>query len=606
MKWSGLIRKLLLGIVLIEVMMLSILVYNSVRLLNSTHAELFERTVNEEVTLMSSLLAGGVSVRDRALINENLQMFSKQANVIYAVVYDRRNRVLAKVGEEPATFNADKYFSDAVSDGVYDTEFKIQIDGRVFGALRAGFSVTEIAALSDKAKLQNTIIAITEIILSILVTVLIGMYLVKRISVLQQGARALQDGNYEYQMPVTTNDELGELANAYNKLGLSLAGSNRELLEKQNEIQQEATRFSSLLNSVNAVIFEASVDPFSISFVNKEAENLLGYPLLDWQDPFFLQNIAHEDDVQSLKAFVENPVSEEYSSFDYRVRKNNGEMIWLRQITNIEKTSGQGSINVILFDITKEKQNSDVERARDIALAENRTKNIFLANMSHELRTPLNAIIGYSELIYDENESGGEIDRAVVSEDLDKITRSARHLLSLINEVLDISKINAGKFDLIITEFTVQEFIKDVIDMVAPLAEKNNNRLTVNLRNDFTIFTDRQRLHQVVVNICANACKFTENGDIELSVEHVEGANNYFLTVKDTGIGIKPEEMDLVFKEFARTGDVDQIEGTGLGLCISQKLCKVMGGEIEVSSEYNNGSTFVVSMPLMVRERKRA
>lgn len=605
MKWSGLIRKLLLGIVLIEVMMLSILVYNSVRLLNSTHAELFERTINEEAALLSSLLVSGLSVLDRALVNENLQLFSKQANVKYAVVYDRRNRVMAKVGVVPANFKVDESFEQAEIDGLYDTEFKIQLDDQVFGVLRAGFSVEEIATLSSKAKLQNTIIAITEIILSVLATVLIGLYLIKRISLLQKGARELQDGNYDYQMPVTSNDEIGELAIAYNKLGTSLASSKKELLEKQDEILQKATRFSRLLNSVNAVIYEASTNPFSINFVNKEAENLLGYPLSDWQYPSFLQTITHVDDVVTLKQFIQFPENEEFHSFDYRVCKNNGEILWLRQITNIEKNSGQDSINVILFDITKEKQNVDMERARDIALAENRTKNLFLANMSHELRTPLNAIIGYSELIYEENEGTAELDREMVAEDLGKITRSARHLLALINEVLDISKINAGKFDLNITEFNVQQLIKDVTDMVAPLAEKNNNQLTVKLNDDFTIHADQQRLHQVVVNICANACKFTENGAIELSVERDADASYYFIIVKDTGIGIKPEELNLVFQEFSRTEDVDKIEGTGLGLCLSQKLCKIMGGEILVSSEYKIGSTFTVSMPLLVRTHNR-
>ena len=605
MKWSGLIRKLLLGIVLIEITMLSILVYNSVRLLNSTHAELFERTVNEEVALMSSLLLGGVSVIDLALINENLELFSKQANVKYAVVYDRRNHLLAKVGNEPENFKVDEYFEQSETDGIYDTEIKIQLEGQVFGSLRAGFSVEEIAALSSKAKLQNTIIAITEIVLSIIATIFIGLYLTKRISLLQQGARALQYGNYGYQMAVNTNDELGELANAYNKLGISLASSKQKLLEKQDEIQQKATRFSSLLNSVNAVIFEASIHPFSITFVNEEAENLLGYPLGEWQDSGFLLSITHQDDVLPLRQFIENPESDEYRSLDYRARKKNGEIVWIRQITNVEKTSGEDSINVILFDITKEKRNADIERARDIALAENRTKNIFLANMSHELRTPLNAIIGYSELIYDENESESEIDREILSEDLDKITRSAKHLLSLINEVLDISRINAGKFDLNISEFNIQVLLKDVTDMVGPLAEKNNNQLIVHLQDDFTICADQQRLYQIVVNVCANACKFTENGVIELSVEHTPDAGYYFINVKDTGVGIKPEELDLIFDEFSRTGDVGKVEGTGLGLCLSQKLCREMGGEIHVSSEYNHGSTFSISMPILVRAKKR-
>ena len=607
MKWSGLIRKLLLGIVLIEVTMLSILVYNSVRLLNSTHSELFERTINEEVTLMGSLLLGGVSVRDRAVINENLQLFAKQPNVVYAVVYDRRDWLMGKVGTEPENFKADSSFAQAESDGVYDTEFVIELEGQVFGVLRAGFSVAEIVSLSAKAKLQNTIIAGTEIILSIVVTILVGLYLTRRISLLQRGARALQDGDYDYLIPDCSDDELGELATAYNELGQSLAHSQQEILQKQERIEQEAARLSNLLNSVNAIIFEATPNPFVINFINQEAEKLLGYPFAEWKNPEFLLRIAHEDDVTLLQQFLVSPEQEQFHSLDYRVYKQGGEMIWLRQITNVEKDSnGRESLTVILFDITKEKHNADVERARDIALAENRTKNLFLANMSHELRTPLNAIIGYSEMLQEENQYEAPLDRGMLAEDLNKITRSARHLLGLINEILDISRINAGKLELHVTEFGVQELVKDVADMIKPLAEKNSNELIVNLKDEFLIHADRQRLYQVVVNVCANACKFTESGKITLNVEREPGASYYVIEVQDTGIGIKAEELDSIFQEFIRTEDVDEIEGTGLGLCLSQKLCKVMGGEIQVSSVYQQGSIFTIIMPLLVRECKRA
>jgi PAS domain S-box-containing protein len=605
MKWSGLIRKLLAGILVIEIMMLSILVYNSVRLLNSTHSELFARTINEEVTLLSSLLVSGLSVRDLALINDNLQLFSRQANVKYAIVYDRRQRVMGKVGAVPEHFTPDENFQQAESDGIYDTEYKVQLDGEEFGTLRAGFSVQEIMQLSNKAKLQNTFIALTEIILTVTATIFIGIYLIRRITSLQRGARALQEGNFSYQIPANDKDELGELADAFNKLGASLESSNRELLEKQNEIQQRASRFSSLLNSVNAVIFEASTHPFCISFVNKEAENLLGYPPGEWYKPDFFRDIAHMDDLASIEAFIKNPENKTFHSFDYRAHKKDGEPIWLRQITNIDKTTANHTIHGVLIDVTKEKRNADVERARDIALAENRTKNLFLANMSHELRTPLNAIIGYSELIAEENETSEALDKQLVADDLDKIIRSAKHLLALINEVLDISKINAGKFDLHISKFEMEGLLQDVSDVIGPLAEKNNNKFTLQLNNTFFVHADRQRLYQVIVNLCANACKFTEDGHITLTVDYKPGASSYLIHVTDTGIGIKPEELELVFKEFERTEDVAKTEGTGLGLCLSQKLCKIMGGYITVSSEYGSGSTFTVSMPVLVRPLER-
>ena len=605
MKWSGLIRKLLAGILVIEIMMLSILVYNSVRLLNTTHAELFERTVNEEVTLLSSLLVGGLSVRDLALIHENLQLFSKQANVKYAVVYDRHDRVVGKVGNVPDNFVLDQSFHQTETDNVYDTEQKILFEGALFGTLRAGFSVEEILLLSETAKLQNTTIASIEIVLTILATIFVGIYLIKRITTLQTGARALQEGDYSYQIPVTDKDELGELADAFNKLGTSLDKSSKEILEKQDEIEKRAARFSDLLNSVNAVIFEATIDPFTVIFVNKEAESLLGYPPDDWQSMGFLERITHEKDTKRVKQFVENPENEEFHSFEYRVKKHNGELIWLRQITNIEKVDTHKTIRGILIDVTKEKRNADVERARDIALAENRAKSQFLASMSHELRTPLNAIIGYAELLAEVNLNDKVLDRDFVADDVEKITRSSKHLLTLINEILDLSKISAGKFVIKVRQFDLTELLNDVIDVTRPLAEKNNNLLNITLKNNLVVEADRQRLYQVVVNLCANACKFTENGRIDVTVDYEPGASEYMIHVIDTGIGIKPEDLGKVFDEFERTRDVDEKEGTGLGLSLSQKLCKIMGGHITVVSSYGSGSTFTVSMPLQVKPQSQ-
>lgn len=585
--------------------MLSILVYNSVRLLNTTHAELFERTVNEEVKLLSSLLVGGLSVRDLAQIHDNLQMFSQQANVKYVVVYDRNNNIVGKAGEVPERFERDTSFHQTESDRIYDTEHKIVFENISFGTLRAGFSVDEIEALSSQAKLQNTIIALIEIALTILATLFVGIYLIKRITSLQKGARALQDGDYSHQIPVTDNDELGELANVFNKLGSSLEKSKLEILEKQDEIEERAARFSDLLHSVNAVIIEATIEPFRISFVNKEAESLLGYPLNDWHGENFLQKIAHDDYLALVESFVKHPEDEQFHSFDYRVRKSNGDVIWLRQFTNIDTTNPNKFVRGILIDVTREKKNADLERARDIALAENRTKTQFLATMSHELRTPLNAIMGYAELLADINKSGEVLDREFVADDLDKIMRSSKHLLTLINEVLDLSKINAGKVALKIRPFDLRELLNDVVDATSPLADKNNNKIEFRLEESFIVNADRQRLYQVILNLCANACKFTENGHIDVTVDHTPDNSSYLIHVTDTGIGISPNELEKVFKEFERTKDVSEKEGTGLGLCLSQKLCNIMGGSISVASTYGRGSTFTVSMPVQVSASKK-
>jgi signal transduction histidine kinase/DNA-binding response OmpR family regulator len=264
----------------------------------------------------------------------------------------------------------------------------------------------------------------------------------------------------------------------------------------------------------------------------------------------------------------------------------------------------------------------DALQAKDAAESANRTKSTFLANMSHELRTPMNAIIGYSEMLIEEAEDLGQDD---FTPDLQKIRNAGKHLLALINDILDLSKIEAGKMTIYLETFSLTDMVNDVVGTVQPLLEKNSNRLELQLSPDLgNMRADLTKVRQTLFNLLSNASKFTEKGTITLTAERVPatvrpadpsrppGENSLMvrteesilIRVTDTGIGMTPEQLGRLFQAFtqADASTTRKYGGTGLGLIISRKFCQIMGGDISVESEAGVGTTFTVSLPAEVRD----
>jgi len=240
---------------------------------------------------------------------------------------------------------------------------------------------------------------------------------------------------------------------------------------------------------------------------------------------------------------------------------------------------------------------SELLRARQGAEDANSAKSQFLANMSHELRTPLNAIIGYSEMLQEDAEDAGQ--QAFVP-DLERIHSAGKHLLALINDILDLSKIEAGKMELYREDFEVEAMVRDVATTVRPLIEKNSNRLELVFGADLgTMHSDLTRTRQILLNLLSNACKFTENGTITLEVSRSDVME---FRVADTGIGMTAEQLERLFEAFSQADitTASKYGGTGLGLAISRRFCQMMGGDIEVASEPGKGSAFTVRLPVSV------
>lgn len=258
-------------------------------------------------------------------------------------------------------------------------------------------------------------------------------------------------------------------------------------------------------------------------------------------------------------------------------------------------------LNSNLELIVKERT-AQLEQAHDEAIKANMVKSKFLANMSHELRTPLNAIIGYSEMLAEEAEEIGE---PIFVEDLNKIRNAGRHLLSLINDILDISKIEAGKMEVHFEQIAIQQLVQDVLATVKPLVDQNNNKLITHI-TDGEMSTDITKLRQILINLISNASKFTQDGTVTLTVAQEARMEQlgFSFRIQDTGIGMTKEQMEKLFQPFtqADASTTRKYGGTGLGLAISQSFSEILGGYISVESEIGVGSTFTCWLPIAAEE----
>ncbi len=342
----------------------------------------------------------------------------------------------------------------------------------------------------------------------------------------------------------------------------------------------------------------------AIELCNPATVQILGYPD---EETLKAINVAelmvHPEQRHDLLTQLRTARS--LDDFELDVRKYDGTPITLSCTFRLVGEGDTAKVEMTFRDITRQKQiDADMSEARNAAEQANRAKSTFLANMSHELRTPLNAILGYSEMLMEEAE---ELEEDNFSEDLEKINSAGTHLLSLINDVLDLSKIEAGRTELFVEDFSIGELVRDAAATTKPLIEKNGNELIVEVDDPkLNAHQDLTKVRQALLNLLSNAAKFTDKGTVTLTARaEPDGPTHWLmLSVRDTGIGVPEEKHERLFEEFSQAdaSTTRQYGGTGLGLAISRRFCRLMGGDITVTSAVGEGSTFTIRIPLQLSE----
>jgi Amt family ammonium transporter len=420
--------------------------------------------------------------------------------------------------------------------------------------------------------------------------------------------RQSESGEFNQTVRVEPHTEVGQIATEYNKV---LDRIRLEIQTREEAYSQlkEASHFQYIFDNSNEGIIQFSIDGHAQK-ANAAAATLLGYAsvdrLLNSIGPFMqLLRMNEPGAHESLMAILrhQGQVLNEEISFTREVDDKTGFASFTMR--NISGTDEQAPCYLASFvDIGKLRENEQLKLAKSAADASNQAKSQFLAHMSHELRTPLNAIIGYSELLQEEVTDLGHTEHL---SDLQRINDAGKHLLKLINDILDLSKIEAGKMTLHIEVFNVESVIKEVESIVQPVLSQNNNRLNIHIGNDIgTMRSDQTKLRQNLFNLLSNAAKFTHDGDVSLSVSSSVANGREFLefTVTDTGIGMTSEQINRLFSAFSQadTSISGDYGGTGLGLAITRHFCDMLGGSISVESSTGEGSTFSMLLPVLSSE----
>jgi len=390
--------------------------------------------------------------------------------------------------------------------------------------------------------------------------------------------RRVGGGDLNHRAPVDRADEVGQLAQAFNAMVERLGETtvSKDYVDNVLRSMGEALIVTDRLGRIQRI------NPRTVELLEYPEGELLGRPAL---------SLIEEREAPPGTASLERT---------YRTRDGRSVPVLLSS-AELRNAAGDSEGSVWLAqDMSELKRvQRELVRARDAAEQASRTKSVFLANMSHELRTPLNAIIGYSQMLREDYLGPGQEE---IGADLEKIERSGHHLLGIINDILDLSKVEAGRDVVRPQNLDVATVLHDVCNALQPLARQQGNVLEVDCPEHARVaYADLPKFRQSVLNLVNNACKFTEGGKVSVTVERVADAQGEWTDVHvcDTGIGIAPGDLGKLFQPFSQVDGsaTRKHNGTGLGLAISRKFCQMMGGDITVSSEAGRGSRFSIRVP---------
>jgi PAS domain S-box-containing protein len=545
-----------------------------------------------------------------------LSKLNSVPSVLDACIYNANGEIFSFYHKTPDSgfiFPKPKDGKPGFSDGSLHVYHNIIFEGINYGTLYLRLSANAI-----KEKLWNNLLVMFVLIIILVVPVyLIANRLQKFISkpilnLAEITETISQTQDFTVQLEKHGNDEVGVLYQQFNNF-LS------QILKRQKErdvAEKEIAFLAQVLRNINEFVSITDTDN-NITFVNQSWLMTFGYTEEEVIGEKINLIVSPSNRPGIIDEILSTTISGGWKG-EVLNRRKDGSEFPVRLVTTIiyDKADQPVSLVGISHDITYRKKTeeelkihrehleelviqrtAELEIEKEHAQSADRLKSAFLATMSHELRTPLNSIIGFTGILI--KEAPGPLNNEQKKQ-LEMVQNSARHLLSLINDVLDISKIEAGQLKMNLQQFNLPEVILKVLETNKPFADKKNLRISVSIdKNINEIISDNLRVQQILLNIVNNAIKFTEIGTISIKCFLV--SNLVKIQIIDSGIGIESDKIDQLFKPFMQidTGLTRKHEGTGLGLSICKKLTEMLNGKIEVESKYGSGSTFTVTLPIM-------
>ena len=610
--------KIIFGTAFIQAIVLVVLTYVGLDLLHSSNKVALSERASSSVEALASAAREAVISDDLATLHELTRGMVTHAGVIYVSIEDRQGKVISQASADgtPVPDIVDGHFQ---VDGILDARSPIAMDDFVFGHVTLGLSMQNLDLADGTAKVWMSMVALVGIVITVLFLTMLAYYMTKQIGLLKAASRRIEEGEIGFQIPIHGHDEIAETSVAFNKMSERLA----YLYE---EISKSETRSKAVLDGIVEGIITIDEEGMILT-ANPAAAETFGYTVIDLLG-------------ENVKILMSAPIQREHDKYlkNYMLSGIKRSIGQSREVVGVRKDGSTFPMEIAVSEMMLDGKKHFLSAIRDVterkhvekalkdsgdkmqllankmsrlakseavlrqkAEEANRAKSEFLSNMSHELRTPLNAILGITEMVRDDAEDD---DNADTVEALDRVLRSGQHLLQLINDILDLSKIEANKLELHIEDIDVRTLVSDLAQTAAPLAEKNNNTLEVNVDDDVqTVEGDITRMKQVVLNLIGNACKFTQDGKVTVSVSRMSSMRDekyIVFDISDTGIGMSETQQKKLFQEFQQgdSSTTKKYGGTGLGLTISRRLARLMGGDIIVRSKLGEGSEFSVVFPI--------